>query len=160
MAALVQVVVAVSRWWVWCPGGGCGWQTSQVRIQVGRACGWQSLWLAEPVVGRPLRFGFRSTLVNAEPVVGRACGWLLTNFCRGSTLVNALHRGNRGTVGSKVIQLESNAEHLQSLMAWINCSWSGNCGTGIVEWGCGDGAAELDWFGSLLVGVKRIEVWP
>ena len=57
---------------------------------VGRACGWQSLWLAEPVVGRPLRFGFRSTLVNAEPVVGRACGWLLTNFCRGSTLVNAL----------------------------------------------------------------------
>ena len=26
MAALVQVVVVVSRWWVWCPGGGCGVQ--------------------------------------------------------------------------------------------------------------------------------------
>ena len=24
MAALVQVVVVMSRWWVWCPGGGCG----------------------------------------------------------------------------------------------------------------------------------------
>ena len=26
MAALVQVVVVVSRWWVWCPGGGCSVQ--------------------------------------------------------------------------------------------------------------------------------------
>ena len=39
MAALVQVMVAVSRWWVWCPGGGQAVVTRPLRFRLA----WRSM---------------------------------------------------------------------------------------------------------------------
>ena len=60
MAALVQVVVAVSRWWVWCPGGGCGVQVvGEPRWWPGRSDQASQVQIGMEVDARPL--GFRLT---------------------------------------------------------------------------------------------------